>query len=215
MVINDLLWRRPRHHMDVDEAHDHVHWVELFFDLVHVVTIFILGNYLSHHLGWQGFWVFTGLFLAIFYAWADSSVYNSLYISTDMPHRVVMALKIVTMMTIAAAIPDVGGEGWTYFALGYALNRALTAYLYCALYRQRGQYAGAGTGAEFFRVGRGVRTVGFFAHTGRLLGLCRRRGSNPAAVHAAARGHAPLRTLCASTRTHLGALRPFDVDLAG
>ena len=130
MVINDLLWRRPRHHMDVDEAHDHVHWVELFFDLVHVVTIFILGNYLSHHLGWQGFWVFTGLFLAIFYAWADSSVYNSLYISTDMPHRVVMALKIVTMMTIAAAIPDVGGEGWTYFALGYALNRALTAYLY-------------------------------------------------------------------------------------
>lgn len=52
MVINDLLWRRPRHHMDVDETHDHVHWVELFFDLVHVVTIFILGNYLSHHLGW-------------------------------------------------------------------------------------------------------------------------------------------------------------------
>ena len=130
MVINDLLWRRPRHHMDVDEAHDHVHWVELFFDLVHVVTIFILGNYLSHHLGWQGFWVFTGMFLAIFYAWADSSVYNSLYISTDMPHRVAMALKIVTMMTVAAAIPDVGGEGWTYFALAYALNRALTAYLY-------------------------------------------------------------------------------------
>jgi len=58
MVISDLLWRRPRHHMDVDENHDHVHWVELFFDLVHVVTIFILGNYLSHHLGWQGFWVF-------------------------------------------------------------------------------------------------------------------------------------------------------------
>lgn len=107
MVISDLLWRRPRHYMDVDETHDRVHWVELFFDLVHVVTIFILGNYLSHHLGWQGFWVFTGLFLAIFYAWADSSVYNSLYISTDMPHRVAMALKIVTMMTIAAAIPDV------------------------------------------------------------------------------------------------------------
>ncbi|MGX1203197.1 low temperature requirement protein A [Marinobacter sp. MBR-105] len=130
MVVSDLLWRRPRHYMDVDETHDRVHWVELFFDLVHVVTIFILGNYLSHHLGWQGFWVFTGLFLAIFYAWADSSVYNSLYISTDMPHRVAMALKIVTMMTVAAAIPDVGGEGWTYFALGYALNRALTAYLY-------------------------------------------------------------------------------------
>ena len=85
MAANDPLWRRPRHYMDADDAHDHVHWVELFFDLIHVVTIFILGNYLSHHMDWQGFWVFTGLFLAIFYAWADSSVYNSLYISTDMP----------------------------------------------------------------------------------------------------------------------------------
>lgn len=130
MALNDLLWRRPRHYMDVDDAHDHVHWVELFFDLIHVVTIFILGNYLSHHLDWQGFWVFTGLFLAIFYAWADSSVYNSLFISTDMPHRVVMAFQIVTMMVIAAAIPDVSGEAWMYFALGYALNRTLTACLY-------------------------------------------------------------------------------------
>lgn len=130
MALKGNLWRRPRHYMDVDDAHDHVHWVELFFDLIHVVTIFILGNYLSHHLDWQGFWVFTGLFLAIFYAWADSSVYNSLYISTDMPHRVAMALQIVTMMFIAAAIPAVEGSGWMYFALGYALNRALTAYLY-------------------------------------------------------------------------------------
>lgn len=130
MALNDLLWQRPRHYMDADDAHDHVHWVELFFDLIHVVTIFILGNYLSHHLDWPGFWVFTGLFLAIFYAWADSSVYNSLYISTDMPHRLAMALQIVTMMVIAASIPEVGGKGWMYFALGYALNRALTAYLY-------------------------------------------------------------------------------------
>ncbi|MEQ9547707.1 MAG: low temperature requirement protein A [Marinobacter sp.] len=145
MALNDLLWRRPQHYMDVDDAHDHVHWVELFFDLIHVVTIFILGNYLSHHLDWQGFWVFTGLFLAIFYAWADSSVYNSLYISTDMPHRVAMALQIVTMMVIAASIPDVGGEGWMYFALGYALNRALTAYLY---WRARCADAAANTLAQ-------------------------------------------------------------------
>lgn len=124
------IWRRPRHYMDDEGASNHVHWVELFFDLIHVVTIFILGNYLSHHLDWQGFWIFTGLFLAIFYAWADSSVYNSLYISTDMPHRAVMAVQIVTMMVIAAAIPTVDGSGWVYFAAGYALNRGLTAYLY-------------------------------------------------------------------------------------
>ncbi|MCB1526619.1 MAG: low temperature requirement protein A [Hyphomicrobiaceae bacterium] len=124
------MWRRPTHHMDVQNPTDHVQWVELFFDLVHVVTIFILGNYLSHHLDWTGFLIFSGLFLAVFYAWADSSVFNSLYISTDVTHRLIMAMQIVTMMLIAASIPSAAGKGWAYFALAYAMNRALTAALY-------------------------------------------------------------------------------------
>ncbi len=124
------IWRKPRHHMDVEDASDHVHWVELFFDLVHVVTIFLLGNYLSHHLDWQGFLVFTGLFIAFFFAWADSSVYNSLYISTDIPHRIIMSAQIVTVMFFAASLNSVTGKGWVFFALAFAANRALTGLLY-------------------------------------------------------------------------------------
>ena len=131
MALSDFpIWRKPQHHLDLEKPSNHVHWVELFFDLVHVVTIFQLGNYLSHHLDPSGFLVFTGLFVAVFFAWADSSAYNSLYISTDIPHRLVMAVQIVTMMIIAAAIPAVSAGGWPFFALGYALNRALTAWLY-------------------------------------------------------------------------------------
>lgn len=131
MPLKDYpIWRRPHHHMDVNQPSEHVHWVELFFDLIHVVTVFVLGNYLSHHLDLAGFLVFYGLFVAIFFAWADSSVYNSLYISTDMPHRAVMAVQVVTMMVIAAAISEIGAGGWPYFALAYALNRALTGFLY-------------------------------------------------------------------------------------
>lgn len=131
MALSDFpIWRRPRHHMDVEHPGDHVHWVELFFDLVHVVTIFQLGNFLSHHLDPFGFLIFSGIFVAIFFAWADSSIYNSLYISTDMSHRSIMAVQIVTMMIIAAAIPAVTKGSWPFFAVGYALNRALTAYLY-------------------------------------------------------------------------------------
>lgn len=124
------IWRKPRHYMDTENPSDHVHWVELFFDLVHVVTIFLLGNFLSHHLDWQGFWVFTGLFLVFFYAWADSSVYNSLYISTDIPHRIIMSAQIVTVMFLAASLNSATGNGWPYFALAFAANRALTALLY-------------------------------------------------------------------------------------
>ncbi|WP_306005705.1 low temperature requirement protein A [Aquicoccus porphyridii] len=124
------IWRKPQHYMDAENPSDHVHWVELFFDLVHVVTIFLLGNFLSHHLDLQGFLIFTGLFIAFFYAWADSSVYNSLYISTDIPHRVIMAAQIVTVMFFAASVNSVTGNGWVYFALAFAANRALTALLY-------------------------------------------------------------------------------------
>ncbi|WP_323777689.1 low temperature requirement protein A [Leisingera sp.] len=116
--------------MDVENPSDHVHWVELFFDLIHVVTIFLLGNYLSHHLDWNGVWVYTALYLAVFYAWADSSIYNSLFLSTDIPHRIIMAVQIVTAMFMAASLNSVTGDGWPYFALAYAANRALTALLY-------------------------------------------------------------------------------------
>ncbi len=131
MALQDHpMWRKPQHHADIDHAHEHVHWAELFYDLIHVVTIFLLGNYLSHHLNWDGFLVFTGLFIALWFAWGDLSAFNSIYVSTDIWHRINMALIICTVMFMAAAIPAVGGKGWPYFALAYAANRAILAWLY-------------------------------------------------------------------------------------
>lgn len=131
MALSDHpMWRKPQHHLDLDDAHDHVHWVELFYDLIHVVTIFLLGNYLSHHISPEGFMVFAGLFIAFWFAWGDSSAFNSLYVSTDIWHRVIMSAQICTVMFMAAAIPAITGKGWVFFALGYAANRAITAFLY-------------------------------------------------------------------------------------
>lgn len=127
---NHPMWRKPQHHLDSDDAHDHVHWIELFYDLIHVVMIFLLGNYLSDHLSVSGFLIFAGMFIAIWFAWADSSVFNSLYVSTDVRHRFYMASQIVTSMVMAASIPSIHGKGWMYFALGYAANRLITASLY-------------------------------------------------------------------------------------
>ncbi|WP_371373390.1 low temperature requirement protein A [Thalassotalea aquiviva] len=127
---NHPMWRLPKHHLDQDEAHDHVHWVELFYDLIHVVIIFLLGNYLSDHLSIAGFAIFAGLFISIWFAWADSSVFNSLYVSTDLKHRIIMSCQIVTSMVMAAAIPSIHDKGWLYFALAFALNRLITSYLY-------------------------------------------------------------------------------------
>ena len=131
MALQDHpMWRKPQHHHDLEDAPDHVHWVELFYDLIHVVTIFLLGNYLSDHLDLQGFLVFAGVFVALWYAWGELSMFNSIYVSTDFWHRIIMSLMICTVMFMAAAIPAIDGKGWMYFALGFAANRALIAALY-------------------------------------------------------------------------------------
>ena len=135
MALQDHpMWRRPQHHQDIDHAHDHVHWTELFYDLIHVVTIFLLGNYLSHHLDLHGFLVFAGVFIALWYAWGELSIFNSIYVSTDVWHRVIMSAMICTVMFMAAAIPAIESKGWSFFALGFAANRFLIAALY---YRAR------------------------------------------------------------------------------
>lgn len=131
MALDDHpMWRKPQHHKDQDHAHEHVHWTELFYDLIHVVTIFLLGNYLSHHLDVQGFLIFSGLFIALWYAWGELSIFNSIYVSTDFWHRIIMSVMICTVMFMAAAIPAIEGRGWTFFVLGFAANRAMIAALY-------------------------------------------------------------------------------------
>lgn len=124
------MWRKPQHHKELAESHDHVHWVELFYDLIHVVTIFLLGNYLSHHLNLNGFLVFTGLFITLWYAWGELSIFNSIFVSTDVWHRIIMVVMICTVMFMAAAIPTIDKGGWSYFALGFAVNRFMMAALY-------------------------------------------------------------------------------------
>lgn len=124
------LWRKPRHYLDTDNASDHVHWIELFYDLAHVVSIFILGNYLSHHLNVAGFAIFSALFVVIWFAWLDLSLFNSLYISTDVQHRYIMATQILTIMIMSASIIHIDKGGWLFFALSYALNRFILALLY-------------------------------------------------------------------------------------
>lgn len=131
MALHDHpMWRKPQHPQDIDHAHEHVRWTELFYDLIHIVTIFLLANYLSHHLDVQGFLIFTGVFIALWYAWGELCLFNSIYVGTDVWHRVIMSLMICTLMFMAAAIPAIEGGGWMFFALGFAANRAMLAALY-------------------------------------------------------------------------------------
>ncbi|MDC0949140.1 low temperature requirement protein A, partial [Gammaproteobacteria bacterium] len=133
---NNPLWRAPRHHHDLDHAHDHVHWMELFYDLIHVVMIFMLGNFLSDHHDLGGFFAFVGLFSAMWLAWGESSVYNSLYISTDWVYRLSTAFQALSVLFMAAAIPGIEpslvdpGKGFAYYVAAYGVNRIILGWMY-------------------------------------------------------------------------------------
>lgn len=127
---NCILWNKPVHHEDAKEAGHHVGWIELFYDLIHVVCVFILGDYLSHHLGWSGFFIFVGLFIMMWVAWGDTIFYTSLYVSDDLVHRIIMGLQIGTIMLFVFAIPNLGKGSEAVFAIGFAANRLLLGILY-------------------------------------------------------------------------------------
>lgn len=143
---NNPLWRSPRHHQDLPEAHEHVHWVELFYDLIHVVTIFLLGNYLSHHHDLAGFIAFAMLFVSTWLAWGETSVYNSLYVSTDWLYRLCTALQTLSVMFMAASIPAIEpslsdpGKGFSYFCAAYGMNRIILGLMYFRAIKSRAEH---------------------------------------------------------------------------
>lgn len=130
------LWRSPRHHQDLTESHDHVLWVELFYDLIHVVMIFLLGNYLSDHHDLSGFIAFAIIFISMWLAWAETSVYNSIYVSTDWLYRLSTAFQTLSVMFMATSIPAIEpslsdpGKGFAFFAAAYGLNRLILGFMY-------------------------------------------------------------------------------------
>jgi low temperature requirement protein LtrA len=70
------------------------------------------------------------MFSVLWYAWGELSIFNSIYVSTDLWHRIIMSMMIFTVMFMAAAIPAIEGGGWVFFALGFAINRTMLAALY-------------------------------------------------------------------------------------
>ncbi len=142
---NNPLWRSPRHHLDLPKEHNHVHWMELFYDLIHVVAVFLLGNYLSHHHDMAGFIGFAIIFFAFYLAWGETAIYNSLYVSTDWVYRLSTAWQTVSVMFMAASIPALHpsfsdpGKGFTYFCIAYAANRLILGLMYYRAIRSKAE----------------------------------------------------------------------------
>lgn len=117
----------PRVRTLEDGADDsrHATWLELFFDLVFVVAVAQLAEALSHDLTIEGFLVFGGLFVPVWWAWVGYTFYADRFDTDDVVHRVLMLAAMFAVAALASVVPDAAQGDTAPFALAYVAVRAI------------------------------------------------------------------------------------------
>jgi low temperature requirement protein LtrA len=98
-------------------------WLELFFDLVFVVAVAQLSNALSADMSLEGFLIFCGLFVPVWWAWVGYTFYADRFDTDDVVHRVLMLAGMFAVAALASVIPDAAVGDTTPFALAYVAVR--------------------------------------------------------------------------------------------
>ncbi|MFI3256388.1 MAG: low temperature requirement protein A [Psittacicella sp.] len=129
------LWTPPIHHFDHAKGHHNIHWLELFYDLIQVVAISAVSDYLVNHLNLFGILSFVMLFIVMWQAWFDISIYHSIYISTDIYHRVLMLLIVTSVAIMSSTLYNIDIlTALSSFLIAYGSNKILIGILYLRIF---------------------------------------------------------------------------------
>ncbi len=128
--------RPPRLRTVETEAEEHrVTWLELFYDLVFVVAVAQLGHRLLVDHSWQGVLGYIGLFIPLWYAWAQFTFYADRYDTNDLGQRLLAIAQMVAIALMAASISGDEADSMAAFAVAYVLARAVLLAMYARAYR--------------------------------------------------------------------------------
>ncbi len=128
--------RPPRLRTVETEAEEHrVTWLELFYDLVFVVAVAQLGHRLLVDHSWQGVLGYIGLFIPLWYAWAQFTFYADRYDTNDLGQRLLAIAQIITIALMAASISGDIADSMAAFAAAYVLARIVLIAMYTRAYR--------------------------------------------------------------------------------
>jgi len=128
--------RPPRLRTAESEAAEHkVTWLELFYDLVFVVAVAQLGQRLFVNHGWTGSLGYVGLFIPLWYAWAQFTFYADRYDTNDLGQRLLAVAQMMSITLMAAAISGDKADSMAGFAAAYVLARVVLVVMYARAYR--------------------------------------------------------------------------------
>lgn len=113
----------------------HATWLELFFDLVFVLTMAELAHLLHGHPDWSGLISFAALFVPVWWLWIDFSYYADQFDVNRGVYRLVFFGVMFGIVVLALTIPEALSEGSANFAAVYAALRLIIIGLYMQAWR--------------------------------------------------------------------------------
>ena len=113
----------------------HATWLELFFDLVFVLSMAELAHLLHAHPDWQGLVSFVALFIPVWWLWIDFSYYADQFDVDKGIYRLTFFGVMFGIVVMALTIPDALSGGSANFAAAYALLRLIIIILYMQAWR--------------------------------------------------------------------------------
>ncbi len=110
-------------------------WLELFYDLVFVATVAMLGTRLVADTSLVGWFSYAAYFLLVWWLWASHTFYADRYDTDDLVYRFFAGGQMVAIAILAASV-STGPSGSTMvFAAAYAAARILLLFLYARAYK--------------------------------------------------------------------------------
>ncbi|MEN8235710.1 MAG: low temperature requirement protein A [Actinomycetota bacterium] len=110
-------------------------WLELFYDLVFVAAVAMMGTRLVADVSWESVASYLGYFALVWWLWASHTFYADRYDTDDLFYRLLAGAQMVAVAMIAASL-SIGEAGSTLvFAIGYTIARVVLVILYVRAYR--------------------------------------------------------------------------------
>jgi len=133
-------------------------WLELFYDLVFVATVAMLGIRLAADTSVTGWFSYAAYFLLVWWLWASHTFYADRYDTDDLVYRFLAGTQMVAIAILAASVSTGPAASTAVFAAAYATARILLLLLYARAFKfvpatrqlVRGYLIGFGIGATIW-----------------------------------------------------------------
>lgn len=123
-------WWRPPRNASEQAGERRVTFLELFYDLVYVVLIAELAHSLAKHVNLTNIVGFIFLFVAVWLAWLNGSLYHDIHGNNDIKTRIFTFLQMFVVAAMAVFAHNALGQGSIGFALSYAVFQIILTFLW-------------------------------------------------------------------------------------